>query len=185
MEQNTPEITHYRVAELSGRLPTPFKLCPDADSCTQIATTLGILGVRKLRFSGSLSPKGTSDWQLKATLGVTITQACTITLEPVTTRIDMPIKRQFVAEIPDTADLMEEETEMPEDDTVESLGDIIDIQQTMIEVLSLALPDYPRKELAELRSSQFSEPGITPMTDQDTRPFAGLAGLKNKLNNTD
>ena len=47
----------------------------------------------------------------------------------------------------------------------------------MLESVALNLPQYPRKDGAELGQHVHAEPGTQPMTDEDTRPFAGLADL--------
>ena len=54
----------------------------------------------------------------------------------------------------------------------------------MIEELSLAVPEYPRSPDATLEQANFTKPGETPMSDEDARPFAGLAALKDKLAGT-
>lgn len=75
---------------------------------------------------------------------------------------------------------------MPEDDTIEPLGTWIDPAIIMIEALALALPEYPRKEEAQAETIRVTEPGKKPMTDEEARPFAGLAALKDQLSgNTD
>ena len=53
------------------------------------------------------------------------------------------------------------------------------------ETLVLALPDYPRAEGVELGERVFSEEGVKPMRDQDAKPFAGLAALKEKMEKGD
>ena len=73
------------------------------------------------------------------------------------------------------------EHEIPEDDSEEQLEDVIDLEGVFCEALSLALPDYPRAEGAELTSAEFGPPGVTPLTDEAARPFSVLAGLKDKL----
>ena len=70
---------------------------------------------------------------------------------------------------------------MPEDDTAEPLGDIIDLQGVMIEELALALPAWPRSEGAGIGSVTVTEPGQTPLTEEAMKPFAGLAALRDKL----
>ena len=70
---------------------------------------------------------------------------------------------------------------MPEDDSVEELGDEIDLEAVMLEALSLALPTYPRKDGVELGEAQVAAEGVTPMTDEDSKPFAGLADLREKM----
>ena len=73
------------------------------------------------------------------------------------------------------------EHEIPEDDSEEQLEDVIDLARVFSEALSLALPDYPRAEGAELKTAEFAPPGVTPLTDEAARPFSVLAGLKDKL----
>lgn len=173
-----PQTTVLRVADLPQNRPTPFHLKPGKADLAAMADALGILGIRKLDFKGAVQAQAKTDWRLTAQLGATVEQSCVITLEPVTTRIDQPVTRDFIADL--SVDLAEE-TEMPEDDTSEELGPEIDLTRVMTEALALALPDYPRREDAALIQSEFSAPGVTPMTDEDTKPFAGLAQLKDKL----
>lgn len=137
-----------------------------------------LLGLRKLSFSGEVSAVGDADWQLQGTLGATVIQPCAVTLEPVTTRIDTPVRRLYQR---DFIEVDAPEVEMPENDEVESLTAWIDPGAVMLEALDLALPLYPRKEDAELGEMVVTEPGVKPMRDEDTRPFAGLAALKDQL----
>lgn len=171
-----------RVADLKPGRPTRFDLRPDTAMLDTIRAELDLLGLRKLRFAGELVAQGKRDWRLTADLGATVVQPCTITLEPVTTRIDQKITRLFVAEMDAPS---AEEVEMPEDDAQEPLGEVIDLDSVMIEALSLALPDYPRADGAELAETRFTEPGQTAMTDDDAKPFAGLAALRDKLEKKD
>ena len=77
---------------------------------------------------------------------------------------------------PDGADV-----EMPEDDSIEPLRAEIDLGAILEESLALNLPAYPRKEGTEAGQMAFTEPGKTPLTDEDVKPFAGLADLRDKL----
>lgn len=178
MPDDMPQHTLLRVADLPQNRATPFLLKPDRAELDAIADELGILGIRKLVFKGALQAEGKTDWRLSAELGATVEQACVISLEPVTTRIDQPVSRSFVANL--SADLAEE-IEMPEDDSQELLGPEIDLMRVMTEALALALPDYPRRDDATLGQREFSAPGVTPLKDEDTKPFAGLSQLKDKL----
>ena len=47
--------------------------------------------------------------------------------------------------------------------------------------LLLALPLYPRSENAELGEAVFTEDGVAPLKDEDTKPFAGLAALRDRF----
>jgi len=180
-----------RVADLPTKKPTRFELVPEQAALRAIAEELGLQGLRKLRFKGEISADGKRDWRLTAQLGATVTQPCVVTLEPVTTRIEEPVERRFVAEIPDfgpsakKSDEDEEGIEMPEDDNTELLDSHIDPGAVMLEALSLALPLYPRAEDAALEETNFTEPGKDAMTDEDTKPFAGLAALRDQLGKKD
>ena len=66
-------------------------------------------------------------------------------------------------------------------DRAEPLENTINLADVFGEALSLALPPYPRAEGANLSEAVFTEDGKTPLTDQDTKPFAGLAALKARL----
>lgn len=168
-----------RVADLPQRKPHRFDLNPDDVSCTQIAQSLGISAVRKLSFKGQLKPAGRNDWRLEATLGATVVQPCVVTLKPVTTRIECAPTRLFVRDWVETAE--SDEIEMPEDDSIEPLGNEIDLMSVLTEALALEIPDYPRSPDAALEQSTFSGDGIQPMSDEDVKPFASLAAFKNKL----
>jgi len=167
-----------RVAELTRGQSRQITAEPGAEARAAVAEALGIDAVKKLRFEGQLAPLGKRDWELTGTLGATVVQACVVTLAPVTTRIDAPVSRRFLA---DWEEPSGDEVEMPEDVDAEPLGAEIDIGAMMVEALALALPDFPRAEGVELDEAVFAEPGTQAMTDEDAKPFAGLAALRNKL----
>ena len=167
-----------RVADLPKARTVPVSVVPDAQSCSALAEVLGLTGLKKFRLEGTLTPVGRHDWRLEATLGATVTQPCIITLAPVSTRLDEAVTRTFLAEPPLPS---EGETEMPEDAGIEPLAETIDLWQIAAEALALALPPYPRAEGAEMGTFQVTEPGLSPMTDDDARPFAELAALRQKL----
>ncbi len=148
-----PTSQPFRVADLAQNRSTPFELRPDAAELSALAEELGLLGLRKLSFSGQIAGQGRRDWVLTGQLGATVVQPCVVG----------------------------EEVEMPEDDTQEQLGSVIDPGQVMVEALALALPLYPRKEGVGSGDASFAGPGITPMTDEEAKPFAGLAALRDSL----
>ncbi|MEE4188984.1 MAG: DUF177 domain-containing protein [Roseobacter sp.] len=180
MKQNAPSPSALRVADLAQNSATAFELRPQTAQLQAIADELGVLGLRKLSFAGRVSASGRADWRLEGKLGATVIQPCVVTLEPVTTRIDVPIERIFLK---DPVVIDAPEAEMPEDDTTEPLGAWIDPDAVMIEALVLHLPLYPRAADAALGEMVVTEPGVAPMRDEDARPFAGLAALKDQLKN--
>lgn len=173
--------THpIRFADLPNRKRTHFSIEPDADARRAMADALDLLGLKKLRFDGALIPMGKRDWRIDAQLGASAQQACVVSLDPVTTRIDENIERSYTAhyEFPD-----ESEFEVPQDDTADPLPDTLDLIDVVLEALALALPPYPRKPGVQSDVVAVTEPGKAAMTDEDARPFAGLAALRDRLEN--
>lgn len=169
-----------RVAHLRARGEQAFDLVPSAATRKMIAEELGLSDLRKLRLQGRVSADG-ADCVLDAHLGATVVQPCVVTLDPVTTRIDETVTRRFSPEADRPEDLGGDEMEMPEDDTLEPLEPDIDLNRVLIEALSLALPPWPRRDDAELGRATAAADGVEPLTDEDTKPFAGLAALRDKL----
>ncbi|QPM89465.1 YceD family protein [Pseudooceanicola algae] len=168
--------TTLRVSTLSKTRPTTFELRPDKAVMAQIAARLDLDDLRKLSFRGEITAEGRDDWVLKGHLGATVVQPCSVTLVPVSTRLEEAVLRRFTPHLADDVN-EDEESEMPEDESLEPLGAWIDPAQVMEEALSLALPMYPRAEGVGPADAVFAEPGQKPMTDEDAKPFAGLAGL--------
>ncbi len=178
-----PAIPHLpqkliRMSDLKHRQPTPVVIEPDAAGRQAVALDLQIVGVKKLRLTGTLTPLGKRDWQLDALLGATVVQDCIITLAPVTTRIEEPLIRRYIADLGQPGP---GEVEMPEDDTMEPLPIDLDLAAVMIEALALALPPYPRAPGAEIGELTVTEPGALPLSRAGAKPFAGLAGLRDSL----
>jgi len=183
-EQNQPPLPQeiLRLAELPKGAERSFEIVPETAVLRTIARELDISGLRKLRFEGKLLPEGKRDWRIEANWAATVTQPCVVTLEPVTTRIDAPILRRYLSEMRDP-DL--EEVEMPEDDLSEPLPATLDLIEVMIEALALHLPLYPRADGQEPAQIEAIPPGAEPISEEAVKPFAGLAGLRDKLGNAD
>ena len=170
------ETATLRVASLRADAPVPIRLEPDGSARAALADQLGLLALRKLRLEAEVVPDGPRGWRLQGRLGATVVQPCSVTGAPVTTRIDTDVLRRFLPDLetPDPGS----ETEMPQDDSAEPLGEVIDPAAVMAEALALALPDYPRAEGAELGNAVFAAPGVAPMTDAAASPFAALKALR-------
>ncbi|WP_207209820.1 DUF177 domain-containing protein [Tropicimonas sp. IMCC6043] len=166
------------LARLSRAAPFELRIEPGSAARDALRADLELLDLRKLRLEGRLVPEGAKDWRLEATLGATAVQPCAITLAPVTTRIDVAVTRRY---LDDFVEPDEAEAEMPEDETAEPLPASLDLGEVIHESLALALPDFPRAEGAELGETVFAEPGVTPLSDESVKPFAGLAALKDSL----
>lgn len=172
---DSSEETALRLADLPTRKPTRFDLTPSEATLRDLAARLDLLELRKLRFSGALHPEGKADWRLDATLGATIVQPCSVTLAPVSTRIEEPVLRRYLA---DWAEPEGAEIEMPEDETAGPVPMSLDLLGLLTEELALVLPLYPRAEGVSLGEAIYTEPGKAAMTDDDAKPFAALGQLR-------
>lgn len=171
----------FRSAQLSARKPTRFAFRPDAEGRRAIADALGLIDLPALSFEGELRPSGRSDFTLEAQLVARAVQPCSVTLAPVPARIDEPVRRRYETDhhTPTT-----EEAEMVDDET-DPLPEVVDVAAIAAEALALALPLYPRAPGAELGEAVFAAPGVAPLVADDLKPFAGLAGLAEKLKKPD
>ncbi|RVV98912.1 DUF177 domain-containing protein [Mesobaculum littorinae] len=154
---------------------------PGPEIRAAIAEELDLLGLRKLRLEGRLMPEGRADWRFEGRLGATVVQPCSVTLAPVTTRIDEPVTRRWVEDMPRVDLGAGAEVEMPEDDTLEPLAATADLGRVTVEALSLALPAFPRAPDADFDVAQAAPPGTDPVTDAEVRPFAGLQALRDRM----
>ncbi|WP_371154575.1 DUF177 domain-containing protein [Jannaschia sp. 2305UL9-9] len=173
-----------RLADLPQRKATQVRLVPDITQLEALADRFDLDGLRKMRFEGTLAPAGGRDWLFSGKLGATVVQACRVTTDPVTTRIDEAVVRRYTPDI-DVPSENEEEVEMSEDDSIEPLPEVIEMGALMEEALSLAIPAFPRSEAADEIDLTAAPPGAQPLTDEAVKPFAGLAALKAKMEGKD
>jgi uncharacterized metal-binding protein YceD (DUF177 family) len=169
-----PYSDPLRVTELATRKPNRFKLSLDQAERAKIAAWAEVDEVRMLNFEGDITAKGRSEWVLTGKLTARVKQACVITAEPVITEIREDVTRRYRDDIPDPTG---EETEMPDDDTLDPLGAVIDVGHVALEALELAIPLYPRAKGAELGAVSADPEGAEPINDDVIKPFAGLADL--------
>ncbi|SFD98177.1 YceD family protein [Roseivivax sediminis] len=185
MVSDTPSSGPFRTADLPQRRPIAFSVVPDASARDALATELGLLGLRKLTFDGEIRPVGKRGFHLTGRLGATLVQECVVTLAPVTTRIETEVARAYVP--PSELEPAEAgaEVEMPEDETLEPLGEEIAPEAVMHEALALAVPEYPRAAEAEFEGRTAEPDGAAPIRDADLKPFAGLEALRGRLTGGD
>lgn len=162
-----------RVAELSADIALEFRLEPGPEARAKLAQDLGVSKLKKLTFTGRLVADGRHDYRLDGQLGASVVQACVVSAEPVTTRIDIAVVRRFLRRMPEPDG---PESRMPDDETIEPLGVQIDPGMVMAEALALALPDYPRAPgVAFVDGAEFPPDGREAPR---RNPFAALAALK-------
>jgi uncharacterized metal-binding protein YceD (DUF177 family) len=168
----------FSVSALSPKKPTRFDVTATAVDLLKMTAFFEIISVKTFKFRGEITPKDKYDFVLIGHLVATVEQACIISLEPVFTKITEEVTLTYLCSmpIPDADDV-----EIPEDDTLEPLPENIDPTNVGIEALSLALPPFPRLQNATLTQAVFTAPGVKPFDSADVNPFAGLAGLVERL----
>lgn len=170
--------TRLRTGGLSPRKPTRFTYRPDAEERSALGAALGLLALHRLEMTGEIRPVGRDELVLEARLTAHVDQPCSVTLAPVPATVDEPVRRRFVAGLEQPEG---DEIEMPEDDTVEPMPEVIDLAEVAAEALALALPLYPRAPGAEFGQVVHAGDGLDPLTDADLKPFSALQGLADQL----
>lgn len=180
-----PEITPtLKVATLSRGRTFAMDIRPDHDATESARDFLGVERLSNLRMKGDLTPVGSDDWRFTGRLTADIVQACVATLVPVSQRIDEPVDRRYVPDTGSDAGV-ETDLDMDAEDDPDTYVDVIAPGTLMLEVLSLAIDPYPRATEADLPTKQAAPPGVEPLNDEDLKPFAGLAALRDKMKKED
>lgn len=174
----------FTVATLSRARAHGFDLRPEGEEAVKIASFLKIRSVADLRFKGDLTAQSQDAWRIDGRLTAKVTQDCVISLAPVVQIVDEIVVRPYVPE-EDLATMSEVDLDPDSDDDPEAFTDVIDPGQLALEALALALDPYPRAEDAALDQTRFAPPGVVPLSEDDLKPFAGLAALKDKLESKD
>lgn len=151
-----------------------------AEERAALADLLGLIELPKLRLHGTLSASGAEGWRFEGTLGATVVQSCVVTLAPVKTRLDVPLRRWWQPEDAESLPLREIELDPEAEEETDPLTDRIDLGLMATEELALALPDYPRAEGVPEAEASARPPGAEPIEPEE-RPFAALAALKEKM----
>jgi len=179
MTEPTPaRPTRFRTGGLSQRKPTRFHWVPDPAQRAELARELDLLALHRLEFIGQIDPGGRDEIRLHGSLTAAVDQACIVTLAPVTAEISETVTRRFVADLPAPQG---DEAEIPDDDTLEPMPEVLDIVELATEALMLALPLYPRAPGAEFSEKLVAPTGAEPVPEVRDKPFAGLAGLADRL----
>lgn len=187
VEQRTlpdaPLVVPYAVVSLSRAKDTTFDIQPNASKRAEIARFLGVLDLGAMRLRGKLVPVGKDRWRAEGRLTANLRQACVATLDPVPERVNETVSRDYIplddGPLPTT--VIDIDSADSDEDEPDIFGDTIDLGQFAVEALALAMSAYPRAESAAEQDLRVAAPGVEPLSDDDVKPFAALAALKDKL----
>ena len=149
-------------------------LVADERERAALARRFGLLAVARLEARFRLGREGASVLATGQVEAV-VTQACSVSGEPIAARVDEPVRLRFVED-----GAADEELELSEGDldTLLIEAGAIDLGEAAAETMALALDPFPRAEGAEeaLRAA-----GVVSEDEAELGPFSGLAALKNRL----
>ncbi len=168
----TPEFSHVlRVDTIGdGREVT---LAADERERAALARRFGLVAVARLEARFRLEREG-ENVLATGRVAAAVTQACSLSGEPIAARVDEPVRLRFVED--DARE--EDEAELSQDDldTLPIEAGAIDLGEAAAETMALALDPFPRAPGAAeaLR-------GAGVLGEDRTGAFAALAVLKGKL----
>lgn len=155
-------------------------LTPDDTVLNALAAWLDAQSISGLEVDVTLRRAGRYDVVLSGQMRATVTQACVVTLEPMTRNISHTVKRRYSTKgerqgLPEGGDIPSEPQLLSVEDDPPSWfdGATVDVGVCVCEELSLLIDPYPRKEGAVFADHIEDLDG-----DADVSPFAVLAQLK-------
>jgi hypothetical protein len=165
------------VARLRRDVETPFRVSAGPEELASLAKYLDVDRIDRLSLAGFISPSGRTGWRLRGRLVAKLEQSCVVTLAPIRSRHDVEVEREYLpaSQMPPQHEVL---VSLDDDDMPDPFTDSIDPAQVAVETLALMIDPYPRAEGAELKQFTYAAPGVTPLSDEASQPFAGLAALK-------
>ena len=167
------EFARPQRVDTIGDEPRAVEIAADEAERMALAKRFALVGIVRLagRFTIRRDAAGILvDGRVEAAL----TQACSITGDPLPATIDEPVALRFVPE--DEAGQDEIELGDGDIDVIPYDGGTIDLGEVAAETMALALDPFPRGPNAE---AALKEAGV--LSEEQAGPFGALAALKDKL----
>lgn len=156
-----------------GGEPRTVEIEADAPERAALAKRFDLIGIDRLagRFTIRRDAAGI---MVEGRVTAAVTQACSITGDPLPAAVDEPVALRFV---PD-GEAGQDEVELDDRDidVIPYEGGAIDLGEVAAETMALALDPFPRGPNAE---AKLKEAGV--LSEEQAGPFGALAGLKDKL----
>lgn len=170
---SAPEFSRPEPAETIGDEPRAVVITASPQECAALARRFDLIGVDRLTGDFTLR-RDAAGILAEGRVQANVTQACSITRDPIAASIDEPVALRFVTS--DGAVNGEIELADSELDILPYDGGTIDLGETAAETMALALDPFPRAPGAE---AALRDAGV--LSEEEAGPFAGLAALADKL----
>lgn len=170
---SAPEFSHPLRADTIGDKSRAVAIEASEDERAALARRFELVAIDRLaaRFVIRRDAVGiVADGRVEAA----VTQACSVTGDPLPAIIDEPVTLRFVEA--DDSGLEEIELADGDLDVIPYDGGAIDLGEVAAETMALALDPFPRGPGAE---SVLKAAGV--VSEEEAGPFGALAGLKDKL----
>ena len=145
----------------------------DAQERAALAKRFDLIGIERLTGKFTIR-RDAAGIVAEGRVEAAVTQACSITGDPLPVTVDEPVALRFVAE----EDSGQDEVELGDSDidVIPYDGGTIDLGEVAAETMALALDPFPRGPNAEVL---LKEAGV--LSEEQAGPFGVLAGLKDRL----
>ena len=145
----------------------------DAQERAALAKRFDLIGIEKLTGKFTIR-RDAAGIVAEGRVAAAVTQACSITGDPLPATVDEPVALRFVAE----EDSGQDEVELGDSDidVIPYDGGTIDLGEVAAETMALALDPFPRGPNAEV---VLKKAGV--LSEEQAGPFGVLAALRDRL----
>jgi len=172
----TVEFARPQRIDTIGGEPRAVEIEADAQERAALAKRFDLIGIERLTGSFTIR-RDAAGIVVEGRVAAAVTQACSITGDPLAATVDEPVALRFVPE----EDAGQDEVELGDSDidVIPYDGGAIDLGEVAAETMALALDPFPRGPNAE---AKLKETGV--LSEEQAGPFGALAALKDKLGKT-
>ena len=169
----TVEFARPQRVDTIGDDARTIEVDADAQERAALAKRFDLIGIEKLAGKFAIR-RDAAGIVAEGRVEAAVTQACSITGDPLPVTVDEPVALRFVAE----EDSGQDEVELGDSDidVIPHDGGTIDLGEVAAETMALALDPFPRGPNAEV---VLKEAGV--LSEEQAGPFGVLAGLKDML----
>lgn len=169
----TVEFARPQRVDTIGDDARTIEVDADAQERAALAKRFDLIGIEKLTGKFVIR-RDAAGIVAEGRVEAAVTQACSITGDPLSATVDEPVALRFVPEV----DAGQDEVELGDGDidVIPYDGGTIDLGEVAAETMALALDPFPRGPNAE---AALKEAGV--LTEEQAGPFSALAALKDKL----